>query len=100
MDAEAIRMGHIGDEELHAGIHQHGNEGQATAQAIELGDYQSSATAPTFGQSKVELGPIIFLAGRDLSELGDRRPVIAAEIADEGLLLRLDAEAGLALPIG
>ena len=79
MQRQAGRMRVVNGDELDTGIHQRGNEGQISREAIQLGDDQPRLALAAESQRTLKLRAVIALAGLDFRELCRRRS--CAEIA-------------------
>ena len=72
VDGEFIGVRIVGCDELHAGIHQGGDESQIAGQAVEFGDAEFGLMAPAGRQGLLEFGAGIALAALDLGMLRDQ----------------------------
>ena len=90
MQGQPGRMRVVHGDELDAGIHQRGNEGQISREAIQLGDDQPRLALAAEGQRSLKLRAVVALAGLDLGELGNW--CHRAKIATNGRLLCLKAK--------
>jgi hypothetical protein len=82
VDGEFVGVRIVGCDELHAGIHQGGDEGQIAGQAVEFGDAEFSLrrqATRAFWSS----GAGIALAALDLGMLRDQPPPDRAPNANE-----------------
>jgi hypothetical protein len=77
--------------ELHAAIHQRGDESQISGQAVELGNDELCLLLLASRQRLLQFRPVIALAALDLGELIDKRPPAAVEVVLDGLALRAEA---------
>src|SRR6516225_529089 len=99
MDRELGSVRHVDRHELYAALHQCCDESQVARQPIELGDDQLGLTLLAGRQGLRQFEPITVLAALDLGEFIDQRPPAAVQVGHDGFALRLEAQAGLALPI-
>ena len=100
VNGELVGKRHVGGYELHAGFHQGRYEGEISGEPIQLCDNQARLVLPAGFNRHPQLWPIGFLAALDLGELADQLPSPAFEVVGDGLPLRLQPEAALALPVG
>ena len=98
VQGQLVGGGHVDRDELDAALHQVGDEGDVARQAVELGDHQHGPLPPAQLERRGELGPVGALAALHLGELGDQ--LAGADEAGDGGPLRIEPEAGLALPVG
>jgi hypothetical protein len=82
---------------LDAGLHQRCDEREIARQPIELRNDKPRLVTLASLQGFRQLGPIGTLAALDLDVSGDQLPRPAIQIIADGLLLRLQPKATLAL---
>ena len=81
-------------------FHQVGDECNIAAQPIEPTNHQAGTMFLASGYRFGQLGSIGALTALDLDEFAQQFPAAAVEIIQDGLALRIDPVAILALPIG
>ena len=86
VDREAVGMGVVGGDEIDPGLHQRCEEGDVSAQAIDLGHQERRPRAPSKGHCGGKLQPVIALSRLDLLELSED---LSPSLADEGLHIGL-----------
>src|SRR5215467_2905702 len=99
MDRQFIRVRVVDRNELHAGIHQRRDKRQISRKAIELCNHQLGFVSLAGRKRLLQFRPVTALAALDLGELVDELPPAPVQVVEDGLPLRLEAKAGLALPI-
>ena len=103
VDGEPVGLGHVGGDELDAGLHQPGDEVNIAGQPIQLGDDQRCLLPAAQLDGLEQLGPVgVALAGFDLGKLsqqGSGAPPSSKEPADR-LPLFCQSKAALALALG
>src|SRR3954471_17971820 len=77
---------------------QPGDEVDVAGQPVELGDQQGRPMTSADRQGAGQLGPTALLATFSLHHLRQDAPTGAGDVPCYGLALRLDTEAGRALP--
>src|SRR5262249_27531314 len=71
VNGELVGVRIVDRDELHARVHQRGDESQVARQAIELGDPQFGFLPLADRQSLLEFGPLVALSALNLGELAD-----------------------------
>ena len=99
MDRQLVGMGVINGNEFDAAFHKRGNEGQVAGQAVELGDDKPCPLLFAGRERPPQLRAVGALAALDLGELIDQRPPTAVQVVHDGFALRVETQAGFALPI-
>ena len=99
VDRQPVGLREVAGDELDPALHQVRDEGDVAGQPVELGDQQRRLLQPAGGEGRGELGPVVAPAALDLDELG-HEPRRVADMVEDRLPLRLQAEAGGALALG
>jgi hypothetical protein len=100
MNHELVGVRVVSSDEIDTAFHQAGDEMNVHGQSIELGDDQRGLGLLGCCDGRRKLRPIVALAALDFAEFTDQLAAIAANVAQHGLTLRIEAKAAPALPIG
>jgi hypothetical protein len=85
MQHQPAGVGVVGGNELDIAFHEGADEGDVTAETVELGDQQDRAVPAADIEGERELGAVVFGAALDLGELGqDGRAASGEELLDGG----------------
>jgi hypothetical protein len=99
MHCQLIGLREVNRMKFHARLHEVRDERHVAGEPVKLGNDQGRAMQPAEFQRLSQFGAIAPLTAFNLRQFGHELPLAAIEVVRDGRGLRLQAEAGMSLPL-